>query len=251
MNSGAVLETQDIVKSFGPLRALDSVDLSIGRGEFVALLGPNGAGKTTLFQILTGLFAADSGVARIAGHDIRVRPVAALAHLGIVFQQPTLDLDLDARANLRFHARMHGLRTADTAIESELERFGLKERADAKARDLSGGQRRRLELARALLHRPELLLMDEPTVGLDPAAREDILTRVLALRDEDGVSILWATHLVEEAERADRVVILDRGRILKAGTPKDIIDGTNTQSLVQAFLALTAGSPSLPDAEGS
>ena len=239
--SGELLAAQSVVKSFGAVRALDGVSLALKSGEFVALLGPNGAGKTTLFQILTGLFSADAGTVRVLGHDIRTEPAAALARLGIVFQQPTLDLDLSVAANLRFHARLHGLGDAATAIAAELDRFGLAQRAKDKARALSGGMRRRLELARALLHRPRLLLMDEPTVGLDPAARENLLTRVLDLRAQGTVGVLWATHLVEEAERADRVVVLDAGRILKAGTPAEIVSAAGAESLVRAFLALTGG----------
>ena len=238
---GELLAVQGIAKSFGAARALDGVSLALKSGEFVALLGPNGAGKTTLFQILTGLFSADAGSVRILGYDIRVEPVAALAHFGIVFQQPTLDLDLGVAANLRFHARLHGLKDSATAIAVELDRFGLAGRAEDKARALSGGMRRRLELARALLHRPRLLLMDEPTVGLDPAAREDLLARVLALRAQGTIGVLWATHLVEEAERADQIVVLDAGRILKIGTPAEIVRGTGAESLVRAFLALTGG----------
>ena len=154
----------------------------------MALLGPNGAGKSTLFQILSGLFVPDGGAVRIDGRDIRRDAVPALARLGIVFQQPTLDLDLTVRGNLRFHARLHGLsrRTTAERMTTELDRLDLADRINDAARTLSGGNRRRLELARALLHRPGILLMDEPTVGLDPASRRDLGLHVRGLCAEQG-----------------------------------------------------------------
>ena len=215
------LEVQGLGKSYGPLKALDEVSLAVAGGEFVGLLGPNGAGKTTLFQILSGLFVPDAGRVMVLGHDVRHSATAALAGIGVVFQQPTLDLDLSVRSNLRFSARLHGMSRARRRerIEAELGRLGLSERADAPARTLSGGNRRRVELARALVHEPSVLLMDEATVGLDPASRRQLLDYVLELRRERPVGVLWATHLVDEVERADRVIILHRGRVLDAGPP--------------------------------
>ena len=235
------LEVRGLVKSYGPLKALDDVSLAVAEGEFVGLLGPNGAGKTTLFQILSGLFVADGGSVRVLGHDIRHSTTAALAGIGVVFQQPTLDLDLSVLANLRFSARLHGMPRARRRerIEAELERLDLSERADAPARHLSGGNRRRVELARALVHEPSVLLMDEATVGLDPAARRQLLDYVLDLRRERGVGVLWATHLVDEVERADRVVILHRGRVLDAGALGEVVARAGTPSIGEAFLAMT------------
>jgi len=236
-----VLEVDAVSKRYGKLTALDGVSLSVAAGEFVALLGPNGAGKTTLFQLLSGLFVADGGAVRIGGRDIRHDAVSALASLGIVFQQPTLDLDLTVRGNLRFHARLHGLtrQTMGERITAELARLGLTDQLNDTARTLSGGNRRRVELARALLHRPSILLMDEPTVGLDPASRRDLSIHVRRLCAEQGMGVLWATHLVDEAEPADRVVVLDRGHVLQAGNPSELVRGTGTGSLADAFLALT------------
>src|SRR3981081_4130138 len=183
----------NVVKTYGPIRAVDGVSLRAHAGEFIALLGPNGAGKSTLFQLLSGLFTADSGRIEVMGHDMSRDPVPALAGLGIVFQQPTLDLELSVTANLLFHAGLHGMPrpTALQRIEAELAQLGLKERAHDKTAQLSGGNRRRVELARALLHQPRLLLMDEPTVGLDPASRSDLLKQLLVLRRGGAGGLPW------------------------------------------------------------
>ena len=235
------LVARDVAKSYGRVKALDGVDLTVRLGEFVALLGPNGAGKSTLVQLLTGLFVADGGTLEVMGHDIRNSAVPALAHLGVVFQQPTLDLELTVLANLLFHARLHGLDSARAKdrISAELKRFELDERKHDKARTLSGGNRRRMELARALIHEPKLLLMDEPTVGLDPASRRDILDHVLRLKRERQIGVLWATHLVDEAERADRIVVLHRGKLLFAGGSEDLMEREGAGNLADAFLKLT------------
>jgi ABC-2 type transport system ATP-binding protein len=235
-----VLEVRGIRKAFGATQALQGVDLHLAAGEFVALLGPNGAGKSTLFQILSGLFAPDAGEVTMEGVALRRDPPKILARLGVVFQQPTLDPELSVTANLRFHTRLHGLgsREAEARIEAELARFGLAERARDPVRALSGGNRRRVELARALLHRPQVLLMDEATVGLDPQSRRDLLGHVHGLCRERGVGVLWATHLVDEAEGADRVVVLKAGRVLFDGPPADLRTRTGHEDLAEAFLSL-------------
>jgi len=235
------LAVSRVSKSYGSRKALDEVSLAVGAGEFVALLGPNGAGKTTLFQLLSGLFVADGGRIEVAGIDLASDHITALAQCGIVFQQPTLDLDLTVHANLMFHARLHGLatRAARARIDAQVERLGLAEYADAQARTLSGGNRRKVELARALLHEPAVLLMDEATVGLDPASRTQLLEHVLALRDERGVGVLWATHLVDEAEPGDRVVILHRGHVLHDAPPALITRECGQPNLARAFLDAT------------
>ena len=236
-----VLNAKGIVKSYGSDKALDSVDIKIQPGEFVALLGPNGAGKTTLFQLLTGLFVPDAGAISIDGIDIRKNAVPALAGIGVVFQQPTLDLDLSVIDNLRFHASLHGISgdNAKKRIDEELEKLKLLDRSKDRARSLSGGQRRRIELARALLHQPKFLIMDEPTVGLDPVSRRDLLSHVLELKQERKMAILWASHLVDEAEQADRVIILHKGKIRTSGTPAQLVHSTATQHLHAAFVSLT------------
>lgn len=239
--AGPALEVRGAVKAYGPRKALDGVDISVEAGEFAALLGPNGAGKTTLFQLLTGLFVADGGAIRIAGHDIRRNAVPALAGLGVVFQQPTLDLDMTVAGNLGFHASLHGIPGGEARrrIARGLERLKLADRAGDRARALSGGQRRRVELARALVHEPKLLLMDEPTVGLDPASRRALLDHVLELRDSRAMAILWATHLVDEAEKADRVIVLHKGGVVAEGAPAALVERSGEADLHDAFVAMT------------
>jgi len=233
----------DVVKTYGRIRAVDGVTLKVCAGEFIALLGPNGAGKSTLFQLLSGLFVPDSGHIEIMGHDMLRDPVPALAKLGIVFQQPTLDLELSVTDNLLFHAGLHGIprAVAKARIKTELARLDLAERAGDKAIQLSGGNRRRVELARALLHEPRVLLMDEATVGLDPASRSDLLKLILTMRAERSVAVLWATHLCDEVSNADRVIVLHRGKVLADMKPEQLIARTGAATVEQAFLAMTGG----------
>lgn len=228
-------------KSFGPRRVLDDVCLHVRPGEFVTLLGPNGAGKTTLFQILSGLFTPDQGSVLIDGTDIGTAPITALSQLGIVFQQPALDLDLTVTANLQFQADLHGIARADAKqrIASSLSRFGLSDRARDAARVLSGGNRRKVELARALMTRPKLLLMDEATVGIDPASRMQIMADVKALCVEHNMAVLWATHLVDEADRADQVIVMAKGRVRFTGLPGELLASQQCDTLTDAFLRLT------------
>ena len=233
----------NVVKTYGAIRAVDDVSLKAASGEFIALLGPNGAGKTTLFQLLSGLFVPDSGHIEIMGHDMLRDPVPALAKLGIVFQQPTLDLELTVTGNLLFHAGLHGIprAIAKPRIEAELARLGLAERAHDKAAQLSGGNRRRVELARALLHDPRVLLMDEATVGLDPASRGDLLKLIVNMRAERSVAVLWATHLCDEVVDADRVIVLHRGKVLADTTPAQFVRAAGAATIEQAFLGITSG----------
>jgi ABC-2 type transport system ATP-binding protein len=235
------LAVHRLSKSFGACKALDGLSLTVARGEFLALLGPNGAGKTTLFQMLSGLFSADSGRAAIFGADIASKPTAALARLGIVFQQPAIDLDLTVQANLQFQADLHGIARAEARrrIAHWLARFGLAERARDPVRALSGGNRRRVELARALLTEPGLLLMDEATVGIDPASRQRILADVKDLCRERGLGVLWATHLVDEAEVADRILVLSKGRMCFDGSAVQMKMESGNANLIDAFLHLT------------
>ena len=221
-----LLRVENVVKTYGTIRALDHVTLTVAAGEFVALVGANGAGKSTLMQLLTGLFTPDEGNIVVLDHDLRNDAIAALAGIGVVFQQQTLDLELSVRANLLFHADLHGIsrRVARQRVAAALEHYGLSDRARDRTRALSGGNRRRVELARALLHRPHVLLMDEATVGLDPASRRDILDEMVRLKEAENIGILWTTHLVDEIERADRFIVLRRGRITFNGTRDDLMD---------------------------
>ena len=230
------LTVEDISHDWGARRALDGVSFSVEPGRFCALLGPNGAGKSTLFGVLTRLFAPRAGRISIAGHDMNREPSAALARMGVVFQASTLDLDLSVKRNLLYFAALHGLsgREAETRAMAALDRLGMAERAGEKAAKLNGGHRRRMEIARALVHRPKVLLLDEPTVGLDAASRAAITQHVHDLAAE-GLTVLWSTHLVDEVRAQDRLVILHRGRVLADGEAGDI----GGDDLNQRFLALT------------
>lgn len=241
MSPALPLQAQSLSKAYAGHVALADLNLNLIAGERVALLGPNGAGKSTLMQLLTGLFAPDSGSIHIMGHDLRTAAPRALAHLGVVFQQPALDLDLSVQANLRFHTDLHGLprALADARIREGLERLGLMAHLHQPCRTLSGGNRRKIELVRALLHRPAVLLMDEATVGLDPASRVQLLQAVHDLQHEQGVATLWATHLVEEVEQADRVVVLHKGVMRHAGRVADLLSDTAQTSVQAAFMHLT------------
>jgi len=236
------LHIASLTKRYGERAALSQLGLDIGAGQLVALLGPNGAGKSTLFQVLTGLFVADEGEVEVAGHSLRHSAVAALRHIGVVFQQMSLDLDLSVERNLRFHADLHGLprALARERIVSGCAALGIVADLARPVRELSGGNRRKVELVRALLHRPKVVLMDEPTVGLDPKSRRDLLAAIRADVAERGSSVLWATHLVEEAEAADRVVVLHKGRLLADGTPAAVTAQLGGTNLEDAFIRATA-----------
>ena len=239
--NGAAIELQGLVKRYGERVALGGLSLSLPPGQWVALLGPNGAGKSTLFQVLTGLFAADEGDVNVAGQSLRHSPVAALRHIGVVFQQMSLDLDMSVRANLRFHAALHGLRgpMAEERIAKDCEAGGLGKDLQRLVRELSGGNRRKVELVRALLHRPAVLLMDEPTVGLDPKSRRELLAAIRSDVTHRHSTVLWATHLVEEAEAADRVLVLHKGKLLADGTPAEVTAALGGPTLEDAFLKAT------------
>jgi ABC-2 type transport system ATP-binding protein len=232
------LEIRELGFSYGPKRALDDVSLTVPPGCFCALLGPNGAGKSTLFGLLTRLFTTREGTIRVGGHDIARAPRAALARMGVVFQTPTLDLDLSVRRNLLYFAALHGLggKDADRRIDAALMRLGMGERAGERARDLNGGHRRRTEIARALIHEPSVLLLDEPTVGLDVAARTSIVEHVHRLAADEGLTVLWATHLTDEIRSEDQLVVLHRGRVLADSTAERVAGG---MPLSDRFLALT------------
>ncbi|PWC35385.1 ABC transporter ATP-binding protein [Azospirillum sp. TSO22-1] len=236
-----VLAVEGLSHRFGERTALDGVSFAIPAGRFTALLGLNGAGKTTLFSLVTRLYNHRAGAIRVFGFDMLRQPTQALARIGVVFQQPTLDPDLTVLQNLRYHGGLHGL--ARSVIEErareELARIGLSDRAGERVRTLSGGQRRRVEIARALLHRPSLLLLDEPTVGLDIDLRRQVLEHVHDLCRAQGLAVLWATHLIDEVLPGDGVVVLHRGRVLASGLVEEVCAGSGT--LGEAFARLTGG----------
>lgn len=239
--SGDALEIDGLSHSFGKRRALNDVSFTIAPGVFTILLGQNGAGKTTLFNLITRLYNNRTGHIRIFGVEMRANPGAALARLGVVFQQRTVDLDLTVRQNLLYHGGLHGLSSAESRerTEAELQRFELAERGDDRVRELSGGQVRRVEFARALIHRPKLLLLDEPTVGLDIGSRQTILDHVRRLCDEDDIGVLWATHLIDEARDADNIVILHQGEIKAVGAAHTVCEEAGAKTLRDAFTTLT------------
>jgi ABC-2 type transport system ATP-binding protein len=235
------LAVAGVSHAFGERPVLADVSFVIRSGEGVALLGLNGAGKTTLFSLITRLYDHRSGSIRIFGLEIKDNPSQGLARIGVVFQQSTLDLDLSVAQNLFYHAALHGLprRLAAERLAQEAERVGLTDRLKDKVRQLSGGQRRRVEIARALLHRPRLLLLDEPTVGLDIASRQFLIDHVRKLCREEGIAVLWATHLIDEVEPIGGVIVLHRGKVLANGTVADVIKQAGAQTMRGAFDALT------------
>ena len=235
------LSIEGVSHSYGPRRALVDVSFAVAPASFTALLGLNGAGKSTLFALITRLFGIQAGRIGIFGHDISRAPGEALRLLGVVFQSRTLDLDLSVTQNLLYHAALHGIAKREARLRSDevLTRIDLADRAGSKVRDLSGGQMRRLEIARALLHRPRLLLLDEATVGLDVKARADILNHVRQLVTEQGIGVLWATHLFDEIMPGDDLVVLHQGRVLANGPVGDIVADAGAHDINSAFMRLT------------
>jgi ABC-2 type transport system ATP-binding protein len=243
---GAALEVKHLSHRYGERKALDDVSIAVPTATFTVLLGLNGAGKSTLFALITRLFNAQAGEIRIFGHELRRQPGAALSMLGVVFQARTLDLDLSVEQNLLYHAALHGIagREARARAAEVLAQVALQGRARDKARNLSGGQMRRVEIARALLHRPRLLLLDEATVGLDIEARADIVRHVRSLVAKDGIGVLWATHLIDEVSDSDRVIVLHKGVVRAQGAVTEVTPAAGAASIRDAFTILTqAGRP--------
>lgn len=235
------LEIAGVSHSYGARLALDDVSLAVAPGRFMALLGLNGAGKTTLLSLVTRLFDTRRGRIRVMGYRIDTAPREALRRLGVVFQARTLDLDLTVRDNLLFHAALHGIsgQMARARAEAVLDDVGLTSRAADRARSLSGGQMRRVEIARALLHAPRLLVLDEPTVGLDVASKAAILAQVRALVARDGVAVLWTTHLFDEVAPDDDVAVLHKGRVMAQGAAGAVIAAQRAATLPEAFAVMT------------
>jgi len=242
------LSVEGLSHAYGARQALKDVTFAIPPASFTVLLGLNGAGKSTLFSLITRLYGIQRGAIRIFDHDISAAPGAALRLIGIVFQPRTLDLDLSVEQNLVYHAALHGIgaREARRRAETVLERIALADRAGDKVRNLSGGQVRRVEIARALLHEPRLLLLDEPTVGLDIKARADILDHVRGLVAEQRVCVLWATHLIDEVADSDAVIVLHQGRVLALGPVSRVLADTKAPDIRAAFTALVESGAAAP-----
>ncbi|MHC1551426.1 ABC transporter ATP-binding protein [Phyllobacterium sp. K27] len=235
------LELVSVSYFYGKRQALDDVTFSIAPGTFAVLLGLNGAGKTTLFSLVSHLYATRHGHIRVFGHDIDRRPGNALRQLGIVFQARTLDLDLSIYQNLSYHASLHGIgkRDADRRIHEFMQSIDMSDRLHEKTRSLSGGQIRRVEIIRALIHRPFLLLLDEATVGLDIKSRATILADIRKLVREKNISVLWATHLIDEVSHADQVIVLNQGRLVANGPVGDVVKDAGAATINEAFSRLT------------
>ncbi|WP_251827500.1 ABC transporter ATP-binding protein [Methylovulum psychrotolerans] len=239
----AALDINALSFAYGAKKALDQLSFRIYPGECTLLLGPNGAGKSTLFSLITRLYDSHDGHIALCGFDLQKQTGQALAKLGIVFQQTTLDMDLSVLDNLYYHAALHGISRKQAAlrIEQELLRLAMWERRHEKVRQLNGGHRRRVEIARALLHQPQLLLLDEPTVGLDVPSRQAIVEYVHQLVRDTGLAVLWASHLIDEVYPDDYVLVLHKGQIKANGTVDEVLQLTGTSGIKDAFRELTEG----------
>ena len=240
-----VIRARDLTKTFGRLTAVDGISFEVDKGEIFAFLGPNGAGKTTTIKMLTTLLTPTRGRVEIDGLDPAVERNEVRKRFGIVFQDPSLDDELTAYENLDIHGVFYAVprKLRVQRMEKLLRLFELWERRDDPVKRFSGGMRRRLEIARGLLHTPRILFLDEPTLGLDPQTRNQLWTQVAQLNAEEGVTVFLTTHYMEEAERvASRIAIIDHGRIVAQGSPQELKRQTGAETLEQAFLALTGAS---------
>ena len=224
MSSEATVQVLNLSHNYGDRKALDGVSFEVARGEIFALLGPNGGGKTTLFKILSTAMTPGGGTAKVMGFDIREQANDVRRRIGIVFQNPSLDKKLTVLENLRYHGQLYGLRGAalHDRVNEMMDRLMIADRAGNLVETLSGGLARRVELAKGLLHRPEVLILDEPSVGLDPGARRDLWLYLQKLREKENVTILVTTHLVDEGDRSDHVLVLNLGKVVAIGTPDSL-----------------------------
>jgi ABC-2 type transport system ATP-binding protein len=248
--TAAAIAARGLGKDFGSIRALDHLDLEVREAEFFGFLGPNGAGKTTTVHLLATLLRPSRGTASVAGYDVVREDLATRRSIGLVFQETTLDRDLTVEENLRFAARLWNLpgERAAVRIAELLRQFGLLERRGDPVRELSGGLRRALDIARGILHEPRVLFLDEPTAGLDPRARRALWELIGRLRAASGLTVFLTTHYVEEAEPCDRVAVLDRGRLAALGTPAELKREAGVASLEAVFLARTGHALAEPSA---
>ncbi len=243
MNPDApIIDVKNLVKKFGDLTAVNDTTFQVRKGEIFAFLGPNGAGKTTTIKMLTTLLHPTSGSITIDGHDPTKDQAAARRSFGIVFQDPSVDDELTAWENLELHGVLYGVPHAlrRSRMEELLKVVDLWDRRDDQTKKFSGGMRRRLEIARGLLHHPKVLFLDEPTIGLDPQTRNHLWNHVTTLNKSEGITVFLTTHYMEEADKvASRIAVIDHGRIIAQGTSADLKAQTNTANLEDAFLALT------------
>jgi ABC-2 type transport system ATP-binding protein len=237
-----MIHVENLTKTFGTVKAVDGISFDVGLGEIFAFLGPNGAGKTTTIQMLTTLITPGSGSIEIDDLNPATHPHDVRRRFGIVFQDPSLDGELTAYENMELHGVLYHVprKTRVERIEQLMKTFELWDRRDALVKTFSGGMKRRLEIARGLLHTPKILFLDEPTLGLDPQSRNQLWTQVKHLNETERVTVFLTTHYMDEAERvAHRIAVIDHGKIVAQGTPAALKAQTNTDSLEQAFLALT------------
>src|SRR3989344_343244 len=237
-----IIEIKNVTKKYGTFTAVDDISFTVGRGEVFAFLGPNGAGKTTTIKMLTTLLKPTAGEVLLNGHNVGENPHETRRSFGIVFQDPSLDNELTAYENMQFHAILYGLKKGvyKKRIADLLELVQLSDRKDSFVKNFSGGMKRRLEIARGLLHNPKVLFLDEPTIGLDPQTRNHIWNYIKNLNKEEQITIFFTTHHMEEVERmAQRVAIIDHGKILIVGTIEEILKTAGKQKLEDAFIALT------------
>ncbi len=236
------VEVVNLRKTYGDVKAVDDISFSVKRGEIFAFLGPNGAGKSTTIKMLTTLLKPTSGSIRINGHDPVKEADATRLSFGIVFQDPSLDEELTAWENLEFHGILYSVprKLRHERIDALLKFVELDDRRNSKVKEFSGGMRRRLEIARGLLHLPQIIFLDEPTLGLDPQTRNHMWSYLRHLNEEDGTTVFFTTHYMEEAERvAQRIAVIDHGKIIASGTAAELREQTNSSSLEDAFLELT------------
>ncbi len=240
--SDVIISVENLVKKFGDFTAVNSISFEVKKGEIFAFLGPNGAGKSTTIKMLTTMLRPTSGTLKLAGHDVSHDRDSARKAFGIVFQDPSLDEELTAKENMEMHAILYRVTKNHRAgrIEELLRLVDLFDRQDSKIKTFSGGMRRRLEIARGLIHEPKVLFLDEPTLGLDTQTRNMLWTYVKKLSTEKGMTIFFTTHYLDEAENvAETIAIIDHGTIIRRGTSKQLTKETGTKSLEDAYLKLT------------
>ncbi|NVN96698.1 ATP-binding cassette domain-containing protein [Candidatus Nomurabacteria bacterium] len=242
MDTNKIIEVKNLTKKFGDFIAVDNISFSIDPGEIFAFLGPNGAGKSTTIKMLTTLITPTEGKMDISGHDPVHNPDEVRRSFGIVFQDTSLDDELTAWENMEFHGVLYDVpkKLRRERIESLMKFVELWDRKDSLVKEFSGGMKRRLEIARGLLHHPKIIFLDEPTLGLDPQTRNHMWEYLKDLNKKEGTTIFFTTHYMEEADRiAQRIAIIDHGKIIASGTSGELKEKTNTKSLEDAFLSLT------------